>query len=95
MVFYIYREPLGRLDLVFSGFSGRATRLLARTLASRAEEFWPPVFEEESMQIGAFIVHYEADASSKGSDLLQTNLTVNPKITRIPAAAIKRRMDVL
>jgi hypothetical protein len=95
LVFYVYREPLGRLDLVFSGFSGRATRLLARTLSSRAEEFWPPVFEEPSMQIGAFIVHYDSDSNPKGSDLLQTNITVNPRITRIPAAAIKKRMDVL
>ncbi|MEM7317221.1 MAG: helix-turn-helix transcriptional regulator [Planctomycetota bacterium] len=43
MVFYIYREALGRLDMVLSGFSGRATRMLAKTLATRGEEFWPPV----------------------------------------------------
>ncbi len=33
LVFYIYRESLGQLEMVLSGFSGRATRLLARTLA--------------------------------------------------------------
>ncbi len=95
LVFYIYREPLGRLDMIFSGFSGRATRLLARTLASRAEEFWPPVYEEPSMQIGAFIVHYDSDNNSRGDDLLQTNLTVNPRITQIPPAVIKRRLEQL
>ncbi len=41
LVFYIYRESLGRLEMILSGFSGRATRLLARTLAHRAEDFWP------------------------------------------------------
>ncbi len=95
LVFYIYREPLGRLDMVFSGFSGRATRLLARTLSSRAEEFWPPVYEEPSMQIGAFIVHYDADSNARGDDLLQTNLTVNPRITRIPPSVIQKRLEQL
>ncbi|MEM9643818.1 MAG: helix-turn-helix transcriptional regulator, partial [Planctomycetota bacterium] len=45
LVFYVFREALGRLDMVLSGFSGRATRLLAKTLAIRGEEFWPPVYE--------------------------------------------------
>ncbi len=58
LVFYIYRESLGRLEMVLSGFSGRATRLLARTLAHQAEVFWPPIYQENYLQIGAYIVQY-------------------------------------
>ncbi len=32
-------RSIGRLDMVLSGFSGRATRLLSKTLAIRGEEF--------------------------------------------------------
>jgi len=44
-VFYLHRESQGRLEMVLGGFSGRATRLLARALATRAEDFWPPIYQ--------------------------------------------------
>lgn len=93
LVFYIYREPLGRLEMVLSGFSGRATRLLAKTLASRSEEFWPPVYEESGTQIGAYIVQYEnTEAESDPNVLLQTNVSAAAKITPISNKAIEKRM---
>ena len=71
LVFYLFREALGRLDMVLSGFSGRATRLLAKTLAIRGEEFWPPVYEEGGVQIGAYLVQYDnTDAQPSRDDLL-------------------------
>ncbi|QDS93188.1 hypothetical protein FF011L_19490 [Roseimaritima multifibrata] len=93
LVFYVYREPLGRLELVLSGFSGRATRLLAKTLSSRSEEFWPPVYEEPGLQIGAFIVQY--GGLEEEDDLLQTNLSAAPKVIRLSTEAIRRRMERL
>ncbi|WP_153555121.1 helix-turn-helix domain-containing protein [Roseimaritima sediminicola] len=93
LVFYIYREPLGRFELVLSGFSGRATRLLAKTLASRSEEFWPPVYEEPGLQIGAYIVQYAVD--EEDSDLLETDLSAAPKVIKLSAEAIRRRMERL
>jgi hypothetical protein len=36
LVFYIYRESQGRLEMVLAGFSGRATRFLARNLSQNA-----------------------------------------------------------
>lgn len=93
LVFYVYREPLGRLELVLSGFSGRATRLLAKTLASRSEEFWPPVYEEPGLQIGAFIVVY--DVTDDENDVLRTNLTAAPKIIKLSSKAIGRRVERL
>lgn len=71
LVFYLFREALGRLDMVLSGFSGRATRLLAKTLAIRGEEFWPPVYEEGGVQIGAYLVQYDnTDTKPSRDDLL-------------------------
>lgn len=93
LVFYVYRESLGRLEMVLSGFSGRATRLLARTLANRGEEFWPPAYKENYLQIGGFIVQYQAvTEASEPDDILRTDEVGNPTIIPLPAEAIARRM---
>ena len=95
LVFYIYRESLGRLEMVLSGFSGRATRLLARSLANRGEEFWPPVYQANYQQIGAFIVQYDQSTEeSSPDDILRTDIVGNPTIIPIPEAAIARRMKL-
>jgi hypothetical protein len=93
LVFYIFRESLGRLDMVLSGFSGRATRLLARTLAHRAEDFWPPVFHENYLQVGAYIVQYQAsDEVDDPVDILSTDLMANATVIPLPAEAIAKRL---
>ena len=93
LVFYLFREALGRLDMVLSGFSGRATRLLSKTLAVRGEEFWPPVYAEGGIQLGAYLVRYdrEADESADREDLLHNNGGAC-EIMPLPAGAIARRM---
>lgn len=94
LVFYIYRESLGRLEMVLSGFSGRATRLLARSLANRGEDFWPPCYQENYLQVGAFIVQYpESTESNDPNDILRTDILGSPTITPIPAEALARRLD--
>lgn len=92
LVFYLFREALGRLDMVLSGFSGRATRLLAKTLAIRGEEFWPPVYEENGIQVGAYLVKYDdADGKPNRDDLLH-NTGGGAQIMPLPREAIARRM---
>lgn len=92
LVFYLFREALGRLDMVLSGFSGRATRLLAKTIAIRGEEFWPPVYEEGGLQIGAFLVRYDnADAKPSRDDLLY-NPGGAAEILPLSREAIAKRM---
>ena len=94
LVFYIYRESLGRLEVVLSGFSGRATRLLARTLAYRGEDFWPPVYQEDYLQIGAYIVQYPATTeTSEPNDILRTDVVGSPTITPLPVEPITRRLS--
>lgn len=94
LVFYVHRESQGRLEMVLGGFSGRATRLLAKTLASRAEGFWPPIYSRHGIQVGAFIVQYTfatEDAASR--DLLRTDLVAGTKIIPLDTEVIARRLD--
>lgn len=94
LVFYIFRESLGRLEMVLSGFSGRATRLLARTLAHRAEDFWPPIFHENYLQVGAYLVQYEAAEGGEDDslDILSTDTMANATVIALPTEAIAKRM---
>ncbi len=92
LVFYIYRESLGRLEMVLSGFSGRATRLLARTLAHQAEVFWPPIYQENYLQIGAYIVQYASTAESEQEDILRTDLLGESTVIPLPMESIQRRL---
>ena len=92
-VFYVHRESQGRLEMVLGGFSGRATRLLARALGTRAQDFWPPQFERHGIQIGAFIVQFDVSANKKDSDILRTDLVANSTVTPIAAEAIQRRLQ--
>jgi hypothetical protein len=94
LVFYVYRESLGRLEMVLSGFSGRATRLLARTLANRSEQFWPPVYQANYMQVSAYIVQYQPTTeASQPDDILRTDVIGNPTVTPLPLEAIARRLE--
>lgn len=94
LVFYVHREAQGRLEMVLGGFSGRATRLLARTLASRAEEFWPPIYSKHGIQVGGFIVKYSFANEEQAPDLLQTDLVADTTIIPLHRDVIARRLDV-
>jgi hypothetical protein len=91
-VFYVHRESQGRLEMVLGGFSGRATRLLARALATRAEDFWPPVYETQGIQIGGFVVQFSLPSTKKEVDILRTDLVATTEVTAIPKEAFERRM---
>jgi hypothetical protein len=93
LVFYIHRESQGQLEMVLCGFSGRSTRLLAKMLSSRAEAFWPAVYEGQGLQIGAFVVKFNlsGDAEVDG-DLLRTDLTAGIEVIPFSAAVIERRL---
>lgn len=94
MVFYIHREALGRLEMVLGGFSGRATRMLARTLATRGEDFWPPVYSGHGVQVGAFVVQFSfTTPKQEQHDILLTEPASNVKITPLDHDVIARRLE--
>lgn len=94
LVYYLHRESHGRLEMVLGGFSGRATRLLARTLATRAEDFWPPIYSGHGVQVGAFIVQYAFSAQDdQQHDILRTDLIADTTIIRLPPEPFQRRLE--
>src|SRR4029453_3309285 len=92
-VFYIHRESQGHMEMALGGFSGRATRLLARLLARRGEEFWPPVYEGQGIQIGAFVVKWTLPAQATHDDLLPGDSHAEGEIIRLDRETIARRMQ--
>lgn len=93
-VFYIHRESQGRLEMVLGGYSGRATRLLARMLSRRGEEFWPPVYSGHGLQIGAYVVKFNLPSHTvQEKDLLRTDLYAGTEIVRLDPQVIERRMQ--
>jgi hypothetical protein len=92
-LFYIHRESQGRLEMAMGGFSGRATRLLARTLSTRSEDFWPPQYEGQGLQIGAYVIQFTWTDSDKPVDILRTDLLANTRVIPISTEAIARRVE--
>ena len=92
MVFYIHRESQGRLEMALGGFSGRATRLLARALATKADDFWPPVYTGQGIQMGLFLVEFVMNKRGKKHDILRTDLVASTHVTPISCEAIERRL---
>lgn len=92
-MFYIHRESQGRLEMVMGGFSGRATRLLARSIATRSQDYWPPTYDMQGLQVGAYLIRFTLNSGKKDSDILRTDLAATADVTRIPVESIARRLD--
>ncbi|MEZ6105253.1 MAG: hypothetical protein R3B96_03865 [Pirellulaceae bacterium] len=91
-VFYVHRESQGCLEMAIGGFSGRATRLLARCLATRAELLAADLSRSRD-PVGAFLVQFSPPAEKSVGDLLRTDLIAETKIIRIDGKVIERRMQ--
>jgi hypothetical protein len=95
-VFYIHRESQGRLEMALAGFSGRSTRLLAKFLATRAEELWPPVYSGHGIEIGAYVVQFSfSQQDQKSRDVVRTELVASSKVIPIAGSVIQRRMEAI
>jgi hypothetical protein len=93
-VIYFHRESQGRMEMVLGGFSGLATRLLARMLARRGDEFWPPIFNDEGLEIGAFVVKFNLPAQPADEQGLgRGEPHAEGQIIRLDEAVIARRMQ--
>jgi hypothetical protein len=69
LVFYVYHVPLGRLEMVLGGFSGRATHCLASSLRAITGKLWPPSYRGDEQQVGAFLIRFEfADSDAPTDD---------------------------
>jgi hypothetical protein len=94
LVVYVHRESQGRMEMALGGFSGRATRLLARLLARRGDDFWPPVYEDQGIQVGAFVVKFHLEGQSTQEDALGTiDYAAKEEIIPLDAKVIARRLE--
>jgi hypothetical protein len=58
LVMYAYRPPLGTLEMVMGGFSGKATQAMGSKLHSLATELWPPQYDRPDLKLGVFLIHF-------------------------------------
>ncbi len=93
LVFYVHRESLGRLEMVLCGFTGGATRLLARTLTNQAQEFWPPVYSGQGLKIGAFLVEFTLEPDGQEQDILTTTPVASHNVISLDPEVIARRLE--
>ncbi len=98
-VFYVYRPPDGVLEAVLGGYSSRATFALARALADRdlASKLWPPSYDREHLQVGAFVIRFAFRAPRRGqlagADFLSTReKAAETEVFSIPAEALESRL---
>jgi hypothetical protein len=69
---------------------------LAKFLASRAQDFWPPVYEGHGLQIGAYIVQFTFSAGDgKGSEMLRSDIAATSKVIPLAERAVQRRVEAL
>ena len=95
LVFYVYRVPEARLEIVMGGFSGRATLCLALELRGLMGRLWPPSYDTAGLKVGAFIVRFEF-ANGKPRDPNAARRMYEPSRTEvIPLAeeVLKRRLE--
>jgi len=87
VIFFIYRPPVERLEVVLGGFSGRATRCLAVALRAWAGKLWPPCYATPQLEIGAYVVQFsfDADKSAAGSQ-------PSVEVIRLGGEVLKRRL---
>jgi hypothetical protein len=98
-VFYSYRPPDGVLEAIMGGFSSRATYALARAMAERdlAPQLWPPSFDRQHRQVGAFVIRLGFRAAGRGKRSESDFLSVREKASEmevfpIPMEAFERRL---
>ena len=66
LVFYNFHKAKQNVEMVWGGFTGRATRCLAKILSDgQADRFWPPAIDDERQSVGAFVVKFDFRESRK------------------------------
>ena len=81
--------------MALGGFSGRATRLLAKFLATRAEELWPPVYNDHGIRDRGYIVQFTfSQQDQKSRDGFAPNSSATSKVIPLAASVIQRHIDL-
>jgi hypothetical protein len=95
VVLYVYRPQEARVEVVFGGYSGRATGCLALALSDLVTEIWPPSYSRAHLKLGAFIIRYEF-AEAAPAHLGVQSILLPPshrEVVPIPADILARRLE--
>jgi hypothetical protein len=95
-VFYVNRPSQGILEMALGGYSGRASRLLAQHLGRCAEQFWPPVYTGQGLEIGACVLRLHLkDKARKEKTNLGHDDAPKIEVMRLDEEVIARRMQAV
>ena len=95
-VFYVNRPSQGILEMALGGYSGRASRLLAQHLDRCAEQFWPPVYHGQGLEVGAFVVRIHLkDKARKDKSNFGHDDAPKIEVQRLDEEVIARRMQAV
>jgi len=95
MVFFVHREAQNRVEMVIGGFSGRATRAMAKMLRSQPDNFWPPSCICDGTRIGAFVVKFQFPPDGEDEDdlVLLADLPEKVEVVTLDHDVIQRRLE--
>jgi len=95
-VFYVNRPSQGILEMALGGYSGRASRLLAQHLDRCAEQFWPPIYTGQGLEIGACVVRFHLkEKARKDKSLFGSDEAPKIEVHRLDSDVIARRMQAV
>ncbi|MBN1341435.1 MAG: helix-turn-helix transcriptional regulator [Phycisphaerae bacterium] len=92
LIFFAYRPPEGRLEMVLGGFSARATRCLPEILRRDAPKLWPPSYDTEELQVGAFVVRLQFKLDQPESGMMPADRPSASEVIPLSEAVLKKRL---
>jgi hypothetical protein len=95
LVFYCFYKARKNVEMVWGGYTGRATRCLAKILSDgQADCFWPPAIDNERISVGAFVVNFEfrATRKKKGITMMPHESLVGYQVIPLTAEVLAPRL---
>jgi hypothetical protein len=95
LVFYCFYKARQNVEMVWGGYTGRATRYLAKILSDgQADCFWPPAIDNERISVGAFVVNFEfrETRQKKGSTTMPLESLAGYQVIPLTAEVLAPRL---
>lgn len=95
LVFYCFYKTKQNVEMVWGGYTGRATRCLAKILSDgQADCFWPPAIDDERQSVGAFVVQFDfrETRKKKGISKMPHETLVGYRVTPLTADVLAPRI---
>jgi hypothetical protein len=97
LVVYVNYASQSRVEVILGGFSGRATFCLAAALPKEVGRLWPPNYQSDELQVGAFIIRFRFGAPEgrlpRRQDPSRIYEPTEIKVVRLEEDVLKRRLE--